>query len=88
VRVVGGELPANVRLSVTARREGATSSGSGLVDARGHFVISNLIAGTYEVLLHDQSRPRPPQRQTVNVSEDGETQVDFVFDLSSTEGGP
>jgi protocatechuate 3,4-dioxygenase beta subunit len=89
VRIIGGELPATARLSVTVRREGSTSfGGSGLVDARGRFVISNLVSVTYEVMLHDQSRPLPPQKQMVNVSDDGETLVDFVFDVSAKEGGP
>jgi hypothetical protein len=63
------------------------------VDARGRFVIPNLTAGTYEVTVFLTSnqpgpRPLPPQKQTVNVSDDGETQVDFLIDLTPKEGGP
>ena len=93
VRIVGGELPANARLNVNARREGATSAGSGMVDARGRFVIANLISGTYEVMLfvsfnQPGTRPLRPQSQTINVTDDGETQVDFVIDVTAKEGGP
>jgi hypothetical protein len=93
VRIVGGELPTTARLMVNARREGGNSGGTGWVDARGKFVIPNLTAGTYEVTLvlsSNQPGPRPmqPQRQTASVSEDGETQVDFIVDLTPKEGGP
>jgi hypothetical protein len=33
-------------------------------------------------------RPMPPQKQTVNVTDDGEVQVDFIIDLTQKEGGP
>jgi protocatechuate 3,4-dioxygenase beta subunit len=93
VRTIGGELPTNARLNVTVRREGGTGSGNGLIDARGRFVISNLVAGTYDVMLvlsFNQPGPRPmqPQKQTVNVSDEGETLVDFIIDLTPKEGGP
>ncbi len=93
VRVVGGELPANAHLTITARRESGTGTGNALVDARGRFVISNLTAGTYEVMLmlslnQPGQRPFQPQRQTVTVLDDGETQVDFIIDLTPKEGGP
>lgn len=94
VRFVGGELPPNMRLFVNVKREGATASGGGLVDARGHFVIGNLTGGTYEVTLHVSSNIPPagrrikPQMQTVAVSDDGEAQLDFIVDLTAKEGGP
>jgi len=93
VRIVGGELPTNARLTVTARREGGTVAGNALVDARGRFLLSNLVTGTYEVMLvtsfnQPGTRPLPPQRQTVNVSEDGETQVDFLIDLTQKGSAP
>jgi protocatechuate 3,4-dioxygenase beta subunit len=94
VRIVGGELPTNARLFVSVRREGGTPAGNGVVDARGRFVLSNLTAGVYEVTLMlslNQPGPRPPmqpQKQTVNVSEEGETPVDFIVDLTPKEGGP
>lgn len=94
VRVIGGDLPPNVRMSVSARREGGKPPyGSGVVDARGRFAMPNLIAGTYEVMLmvaptQPGQRPMRPQKQTVNVTDDGEVQVDFIIDLTQKEGGP
>ena len=52
VRFVGGELPPNVRLFVSTRREGTPLGGGGMVDARGRFLIGNLASGTYEVILN------------------------------------
>ena len=94
VRVIGGELPANARLGVSARREGGRPPyGGGMVDARGRFAMTNLIAGTYEVTLivsfpSGGPRPTPQQKQMVNVTDDGEVQVDFIIDLSAKAGGP
>jgi hypothetical protein len=94
VRVIGGDLPPNARMSVSARREGGRPPyGYGMVDARGRFALSNLLAGTYEVMLtvgppQPRQRPMQPQKQTVNVTDDGEVQVDFIIDLTQKEGGP
>ena len=94
VRFVGGEPPPNVRMFVNARRESANPSGGGPVDARGRFLISSLTSGTYEVTLHVSYNGPPagrqirPQTQTVTVSDGGETQVDFIVDLTPKEGGP
>ncbi|HXT64458.1 MAG TPA: carboxypeptidase-like regulatory domain-containing protein [Pyrinomonadaceae bacterium] len=94
VRVIGGELPPTARLAVNARREsGRPPFSGGVVDARGRFAMTNLIAGTYEVMLavslpQGGHQPMPPQKQTVTVSDDGEVQVDFIIDLSAKAGGP
>ena len=94
VRIVGGELPPNVRLFISIRREGAPAGGGGMVDARGRFLIGGLTSGTYEVVLNLSSMGPPggvrhkPQAQTVTVSDGGETQVDFIVDLTPKEGGP
>jgi protocatechuate 3,4-dioxygenase beta subunit len=95
VRFVGGEVPPNLRLFVSTRRDGAPQSGGGMVDARGRFLIGGLTSGTYEVGLIMNSlgppggvRPTKPQTQTVTVSDGVETQVDFVVDLTPKEGGP
>jgi protocatechuate 3,4-dioxygenase beta subunit len=94
VRFVGGELPPNVRLFVSTRREGTPQGGGGLVDARGRFLIGNLASGTYDVILTMSpmgpggARPSKPQTQTVTVSDGVETQVDFIVDLTPKEGGP
>lgn len=94
VRFVGGEAPPNIRLFVNIRRESVNPSGGGPVDARGRFLISSLTSGTYEVTLHvgyngpPGARPLRPQTQTVTVTDSGETQVDFIVDLTPKEGGP
>lgn len=94
IRIVGGELPPNVRLFISIRREGAPMGGGAMVDARGRFLIGGLTSGTYEVLLNMNSMGPPggvrtkPQTQTVTVSDGGETQVDFIVDLTPKEGGP
>jgi protocatechuate 3,4-dioxygenase beta subunit len=93
VRFVG-EPPPNLRLIVSTRRDGTTPGGAGPVDARGHFFISSLTSGMYEVTLvitpppQMSGRPIKPQAQTVNVTEGGETLVDFIVDLTPKEGGP
>ncbi len=96
VRFVGGDLPPNLRMFVSMRREGAPQGGGGMVDARGRFLISSLTSGTYEVVLNMNyiapppggARPIKPQTQTVTVSDGVETQVDFIVDLTPKEGGP
>ena len=95
VRIVGGELPPNVRLLINTRRAGTPQGGGGMVDARGRFLISSLTSGTYDVMLIIESygttrreRPVKPQTQTVTVVDGVETQVDFLVDLTPKEGGP
>lgn len=94
VRFVGGEVPPNVRMFISTRREGAPQGGGGVVDARGRFLMGSLASGTYEVILNmnilgpPAGRPIKPQTQTVTVTDGGETQVDFIVDLTPKEGGP
>ncbi|MFY9622461.1 MAG: carboxypeptidase-like regulatory domain-containing protein [Pyrinomonadaceae bacterium] len=96
VRFVGGDLPPNLRMFVSLRREGAPQAGGGMVDARGRFLIGSLTSGTYEVVLNMNyippppggARPIKPQTQTISVSDGVETQVDFIVDLTPKEGGP
>lgn len=96
VRFVGGEVPPNLRMFVSTRRDGAPQGGGGPVDARGRFLISSLTSGTYEVVLNmnyigpppGAAPPIKPQTQTVTVSDGVETQVDFIVDLTPKEGGP
>ncbi len=93
LRFVGGDAPADTRFTVYAKRDGGLSGSGAFADARGHFVISNLVSGTYEVMLNVDGASRvalrfKPQKQTVIVNDDGETQVDFLVDLNAPEGGP
>jgi protocatechuate 3,4-dioxygenase beta subunit len=74
---------------VEALRAGATpGSGGGYadIDALGRFVLENLAAGEYEVVLFEDyprtgtDKRRPPvDRKVVNVPESGEVQVTLVF---------
>jgi hypothetical protein len=95
VRFDGGVPPADLRTYISCRREGAIGNGGAVLDSRGHFVISGLGPGSYEVMVQSYpmnrssaSRPTPPQRQTVSVSNDAESEVTFVIDLKPKEGGP
>ena len=92
VRFEGGSMPIDSRTFVSCRREGARDTAGGQVDSRGHFVISNLAPGTYEVALQLISprpqRPTPPQKQQVTVTNDSESEVTFVINLAPKEGGP
>lgn len=88
IRFVGGVPPSNLRLYVSAKREGRFIGGGTLVDARGHFVITDLTSGTYDVEINTSytgppaGRQIPPQKQTIAVTEDRETRVDFIVDLT------
>jgi hypothetical protein len=97
VRFENGTLPPASRVFVAARREGSTTSNVGSqLDARGHFVIGNLPAGTYELILNlafppgsqPPQRRAPPPKQFATVIDYGEAEVTFVVDLKPTEGGP
>lgn len=96
VRFENGALPPSARVFVSGRREGSTSGGVGAqLDSRGHFVINNVPAGTYEVSVNlnfGQGAPPPPRRpapkQFATVVDYGEAEVTFVIDLKPVEGGP
>jgi hypothetical protein len=84
----GGTLN-DYRTQVTCRRDARTFGGGALIDARGHFTITGLPPGSYDCglqFLPTISRPttRPPQQQhqTVTVSNDVETELNFVVDLT------
>ena len=99
VRFENGTVPPDARLMVRGRREGSsnpTATVATTVDSRGRFVLTNLIAGTYEltmqmiVLPPSGPRPAPPiqQKQFVTVAEDGEVEVTFTVDLRPKEPTP
>jgi hypothetical protein len=99
VTMQGGTLT-DFRTEVICRREGARTyqGGGAFMDARGHFTIKGLAPGSYDCgvqlipLPPIQGRPvsRPPQvpHQTVTVSNDVETEVTFLVDLTPKEVGP
>jgi len=95
VRFEGNDAPiTDSRMYVNCRRAGARDGSGAPVDARGHFVISNLAPGSWEVTLQVNSlTPRPPrgipiQKQIVNVANGSETEVTFVVALTPKQGGP
>jgi hypothetical protein len=95
VKFENGTMPSEAHMYVSLRRDGGQSfSGSNTeIDARGNFRITNLPAGTYEVIVvfgavsprvgQPLSRPRQPLKQTVNVTDDTETEVQFTIDMST-----
>ena len=61
-------------------------------DARGNFVIPNLAAGDFEVMMTlsgvspRPARSIPPQKKTITIVNGAETQVTFVVDVSRPGG--
>lgn len=100
VTVQGGALTDD-RTEVICRRDGTRSyagGGGAYLDARGHFTMKGLAPGSYDcgvqfaMIAPTQGRPvsRPPQipHQTVTVSNDVETEVTFLIDLTPKGVGP
>ena len=96
VKFEGSDTPiTDSRISVNCKRQGARDVAQFTqVDARGHFVMTNLGPGTFELtLIISGLTPRPPrgmppQKQIVNVSNGAETEVTFVVNLGPNPGGP
>jgi protocatechuate 3,4-dioxygenase beta subunit len=93
VKFEGGTLPGDVMMFVSLTREGVRGGNSGQVDARGRFLVENLAAGTYEVMLQvvsivstNSRRMLPEQRQTVTIADGAESEVLFTVDLSQKDG--
>lgn len=99
VTLQGGNL-SDFRTQVICGREASRSSpATSLLDARGHFTMNGLPPGSYDctVQLAPIARPtqgqpfaRPPQlpHQTVTVSNDAESEVNFAVDLTPKGVGP
>ena len=100
VQVLGGILPAGIRLTARVRR---VSSGRNLdsvgIDPRGQFRIESLPPGDYEVfLIATSSAEEPPTgfdellkrltdiKQRITLADNSETQVTLTVDLSRKEG--
>jgi hypothetical protein len=98
VKFENGSLPADTLMYVGLQRQGHPVNDRGAqTDTRGHFLISDLAPGDYEVILNMRlstpslqppPRPRAPLKQFVTVADDTEVEVTFTVDLKPKEGGP
>lgn len=93
VRFVGGTLAPDSRIVIRCNLEGRRDGGGAYADARGHFLIKDLSPGTYEVTLqilrNVSSAPQstgPPQKEFVQVTNDAESEVTFMVDLTPKVG--
>ncbi len=92
VRLENGTLPPTARLLVQIMKAGDQTPfpRAAEVDARGHFLIDGLPAGSYEIRVMayapewQQQRRRPPMsvKQIVTVNESGATDVTLILDLT------
>ena len=88
VRAEGGTLPAGLTLQLFIRSAtGGTRQFSGVVDARGHFVVENIPPGTYEMSVVTVGPDRTastyvPVPRTVNV-ESGPVQTVLVVNFAA-----
>jgi hypothetical protein len=82
VNIIGGKLPANMRLRavVFANTEKGSRSTSRQVDANGNFSIDNLEPGEYKVQLGDGMK-RFTEPKAVKVTANGEMEVSIDLDL-------
>jgi hypothetical protein len=98
-QVVGGSLPEDARMSVSARRVDIPRSPDPVeaysVDARGRFLIEWLATGAYEISLSVYVPPQsgvaaprrwPPVKQIISVKSGVESQVTLVLDVSASRG--
>ncbi len=86
IKVEGDQTIDFSHIRLTCRREGDRYGNNAQVDARGHFMFSNLASGPYEVIIELFGPPENPgrliplQKQTVNVTSGQETEVTFTID--------
>ena len=93
VRVENGTLPSTARIGIQINRAGEQTSlqRGAEVDARGHFLIEGLAAGSYELRAFayapewQRQRVRPPMsvKQIVTVNEGAATDVTLTIDLTT-----
>jgi len=89
VKISNGALPSGARIVVQLARieEPNSGFGGGEVDARGHFLIDGLAAGSYEltVVAYVPNRGRgPTTRQPVSVTDGAVTDVSVILDLAGS----
>jgi len=88
-----GAVPTESVMFVRYTREGARDGNSVPVDARGHFMITNLAPGPFELtLIISALMPRPAQgiglpKQILNVTNGAAVDATFVVDLAPKPGG-
>jgi protocatechuate 3,4-dioxygenase beta subunit len=101
LKVQGGELTPNTRLSITARRlESEGMRRTAFADARNRFSLESLLPGEYEITVNSLSvtpsspgAPPPPfqqanrvlAKQNVTVANGVETDVTIVIDLGAKD---
>ena len=99
LKFIGGAPPEGFTHRVTATRIDGANAGrrGGTIDARGQFIVTDLAAGEYivRVFLMLTSSPTPEMQKwmsvlsnythRVTVAGSGETQTEFVIDLSKKE---
>jgi hypothetical protein len=99
VEAPGGKLPDNVRFYIQAEpaHGGGRNVYSAESDARGRFIIENMVAGEYELTISPSyygevaAPARPlvmPAKQTVTVTNTAETEATFVLDLNAPAPAP
>jgi hypothetical protein len=89
VKTENGTLPPNAHLMIQVIKPGETNNNrnrSAETDARGHFLIEGLSAGSYELMVVaylPESRLRPPTaKQVVTVSDGVATEVTVTINLA------
>jgi hypothetical protein len=93
VKAEDGILPAGLTLQVIIRSaSGGARNFSGVVDARGHFVVENIPPGTYEMSVVTLGPDRTtstyaPVPRTVNV-ESGPVQIVLVVNFAAKKAAP
>lgn len=94
VRIEGGTLPTGAHMHIQIRRAGDNNMRFARpveVDARGHFLIENLVAGEHQLTLNI-SNERPSERsfpivnQTVTVTDGVEAETTIVVNLAAENG--
>jgi hypothetical protein len=91
VKLENGPLPQNGRLVVWIKKleETGSSFRTHDVDARGHFLIEGVPAGSHELNVNVNipgRRNSPPVTQVINVTEGAATNVDVTVDLKFGQG--
>lgn len=95
VTLKGGDLPPGLMLMAFAKKPGESqqTSASMQVDARGRFVLENLMPGEYQIIVRTVPSPDAPPVagmrsrqaiQNVTVANGSETEVSLELDLSDS----